>query len=689
MKTSRQDLLVLALLVVVGGVLRFWQLDSAPPGMTHDEAAIGFFVRQVAEQTGFVIDAPYGYANEPLTKYSATPWFWAFGATDWTLRAHQAAWGLLGIVAAWAWAHAAFNRRVALGAAALMAVSYWPLTTSRMALNSNPTPALVAAAGFFLFRALGLGEADERGERPTPGHWLQWAGFALALGLSLFTYEAARATAGIFPVFLAYLVLGKVLAGRGTGDRGPGDRRSGDRRSGAAEQRPYGGFARLTWGQLGAFAAALVAGLAIGAVHLLNPAAWGRTGTLSVPLTAARNGDFGPLVHNVLEGLGTLFVAGDPFVVYNLPGRANLDWVLGALLVVGVAWCVWFWRRPAASYTLLWLGTGLVPTLVIGAFTAVLHSIAAQVVILALPVIGADALISRLKQGYLRRYAWLALAAWIGIVGLVAAQDYFNVWNQRADMRAAYFANFGDMTNDIAAEVPGGVVAMSSAFPDYPHDPLTYAMRVQRDDVSPRWFDGRHALVLPDVDEATLLVPVNAPLHERWLAAVPMDSATRVEVSDAIDPYYDRLDGWQPRATLAALQATMTPMDPPTTFGGAVTLVAWDSVVVGNTISVYTLWKIDDPAGLGPREVTEYDVRANIFLHVLNGNGEIAGQQDRLDAPASAWVSGEHFVQVHEVGGFGRGDWQPRVGIYRLPAVENLRTPDGAEFVLLPWVRID
>ena len=63
-RVFRNDILLLLLLILLGGGLRFWQLDSIPPGMTHDEASIGFFVRQVAENTGFDIDTPYGYANE-------------------------------------------------------------------------------------------------------------------------------------------------------------------------------------------------------------------------------------------------------------------------------------------------------------------------------------------------------------------------------------------------------------------------------------------------------------------------------------------------------------------------------------------------------------------------------------------------------------------------------------------------
>lgn len=655
--THRPYLLILLALLLLGAAMRFYQLDSIPPGLTHDEAAIGFFARQIAENTGVEIDAPYGYANEPFTKYSLIPWFWLFGPTDWTLRAHQAFWGLLAIVTIYVWVSLTFDPRTGLLAAALQTVAYWPLTTSRMALNSNPTPALVTGAAIFLWLALDLHRpADAPApSRPTwraAGYWL---GFILCLTFSIFTYEAARSTAAIFPVFLAYLFLTRA--------------------------RPLKSL--IAFGGSGLLAAIWAS------VHLLNPNAWGRTGTLSVPITEARAGNFGPLLTNLREGLFTLFIQGDPFVVYNLPGRPNLDWLLGALLVGALIFCLYHWKQPRAAFILIWLFFGLLPTLVIGAFTAVLHSIAAQTLILALPAIGLFYLLEHRPPRW-HTLASAALAGWIAIAGVLAARDYFTVWATSDEMRPAYFANFGDLTRWLDTTAPPGPVALSSAFPDYPHDPLTYALRVQRADLTPYWFDAREALVFPATD-ATLVLPVNAyahPLFQPWL---PLGTATRIPAADPIDPYFDVVP-WQPAGSLAALladPATLPVNDPNANLGGALELIAYRLEPTADGLTVMTIWRILDPAALGPRHITEYDVRANTFFHLLDDSGNIVAQRDTLAAPAAFWQPGQHIAQLHHLTP-PPGTYTPRLGLYTFPLIDgastNLRTPTGAEFIFLPPV---
>ena len=110
---------VLIFIVFIAFYFRFHALSEVPPGLTHDEADVGFFVRQVANQTGFTIDTPYGYANEPFTKYGASAVMALVGQSDWALRAHQALWGVLLVVFTYKWARAAFGWRAGVGGAAL------------------------------------------------------------------------------------------------------------------------------------------------------------------------------------------------------------------------------------------------------------------------------------------------------------------------------------------------------------------------------------------------------------------------------------------------------------------------------------------------------------------------------------------------------------------------------------------
>lgn len=637
---------------------RFHALNDIPPGMTHDEGSVGFFVKQIAGNTGFEIDAPYGYANEPFSKYGASVVMWLAGQSDWALRAHQAFWGVMLVLFTYKWAGAAFNRRVGLGGAALAAVSFWPQMTSRFALNSSPAPALFAAAMWLMWIAL----FRERAKRRIAA----WVGFAALLACALMTYEASRGAWLSLPAFLLFLLV-------------------------------FGPRRRL-W----QFAAALTAGTALALPHLLNPAAWGRTGTLSGPLTSAAAGDFGPLIHNAAEALGALFIKGDPFVVYNIPGRPVLDPVTAALFVGGMLWCVWRWRRPEGIFPIFWFGAGFAPAMAVGAFTMMLHAITAQAVVFALPALCADRLADFIHRrvrrereegenpGPLRAPSgesiWVGFAILVGLTAAVTYRDYFGVWANATDTRAAYFSNFKGVMDYLGSTQYSGSVTLSSPFPGLPHDPFNLDLRVRRGDLDFRWFDAREALVFPQTESSLLVIPANAWPDPIFAGRLPLNMAFRQVVRETdVDPYFD-LVIWNPQRTLDGWMAdgTLTLADPPANFGGAVELVAYRILTPvrkpGEAASAITFWRITDPASLGPRAPINYAPEAQIFVHALDAQGNYVAGSDRLHAPAWNWRAGDTFAQIHRVtlpGDLAPGEYLLRAGIYTLPDMARLT---GADF---------
>lgn len=632
-----------ALILLLGAALRFHRLDEIPPGLTHDEASVGFFARQVVLGRPFEIDAPYGYANEPFTQYAAALLMRLVGPSDWALRAHQAVWGLAAVLATYLWARRAFGVPTGLLASALMAVSYWPLATSRFALNSNPTPGLLAAAVYLMWVGLFGSEAAGGGKAR---RMLAWAGFAVCMAGSLYAYEAARAAWLSLPLFWLYLAITRF-----------------DRR------------------RLIEFALAIGAGAGFALPHLTDPAAWGRTNTLSTPLAAARAGDPGPLLRNALEGVGTLAFRGDPFIVYNRPGRPVFDPVTGMLFAFGLLTCLRCIRRPACAFALLWLGAGILPTLVIGAFTSSLHSIAAQPVIFALPALAATRLAARRSS-----LATVLLPGLIAATAALTFRDYFYRWAQDPAMRAAYFANFGAVTRYLHGVDYSGAVALSSPFPGLPHDPFAADLRIRRDDLDVRWFDAREALVFPNAEESLLVLPVNAWPDPLFAAHLPLAAADRHEIRpDDVDPYFDTLL-WRPQAALATwlAAAEIARFDPPVEFGGAVELAAyWLEARLyrpGEELRALTFWRILDPRALGERDITEYSWRANIFLHLLAGDGALAAQRDSLQAPAWDWHAGDWFAQIHRLDlphDLPPGEYRLSAGVYTLPSLVRLETPAG------------
>jgi hypothetical protein len=230
-----------------------------------------------------------------------------------------------------------------------------------------------------------------------------------------------------------------------------------------------------------------------------------------------------------------------------------------------------------------------------------------------------------------------------------------------------------------------GSLALSSPFPGLPHDPFNVDLRVRRDDLDYRWFDAREALVFSQTESSLLVLPVNALPDPIFAEHLPLASAERHVAREAdVDPYFDTLM-WNPKAALTAWLAdgTLTAVDPPANFGGAVGLVAFriltPVVKPGETASTITFWRILDPAALGPRDPINYAPEAQLFVHVLDSRGNYVIGSDRLHAPAWNWHAGDTFAQIHRMTlpvDLPPGQYTLRAGIYTLPDMVRLTGVD-------------
>lgn len=660
-------LLVIILLVAV--FFRVYRLDSIPPGLTHDEADTGYFVAAVYRGSPSQIETPYGYAYQPFTMYSGALFMALFGPTGLALRLHSAFFGIVLLVFTYLWARHSFGAAVGLGSAGLVAVSFWTVCDSRFALNSAPAPALFTGAVYFLWRAMD----DTAGRR----QWWAWGLFVLLLTGSIYAYEAALAAAAALGLLFIYLAC-----------------------------VDHARFCRYgAW-----FAGALLIVGLLTAPHLLDPAAWGRTNTLSGPLRMAAQGDLEPLLDNILSTLGTFSFSGDSFVTYNLPGRPIFDPVASLFLYGGIALCVSRWRKPAYAFVLMWLVAGIMPSLVLGEWTSTLHSKAAEAPILALPALCA-AQVGRVVAARFGR-VWgrvfsVGCVTWLIVIALFTAYDYFIRWGQAPETKAAYFHNLTAIIDYLNEDEYSGVVALSSPFPDLPLDPFIADMRLPRDDLALRWFDARRAVVFPDTPRSLLVVPPNAPLAPYFTERLNARLVERVQLQpEDIDPYFDVFE-WSPSAalprflTLSAetMIAGDTSLRLPVNFRGALELVAYElptsTVRPGEVVTLVTVWRILDPAALGPPPESTYGRAVVIFAHILTAEDTVIGQEDRLDAPAWNWHPGDTFVQLHQLridGGAPPDFYRLEVGVYtrvdavRLPILTNGIAVDDR--VLLQQVEI-
>lgn len=198
--------------------------------------------------------------------------------------------------------------------AALLAVSRWHLTFSRIAFETIFDPLATVLVLAFLLRAFRGGRARD---------WAL-AGAAIALGLN--GYMAFRAGA-----FAALVFVAVELARR-------------------RRRQDLAGLALL----LGGFLVA-IAPLAVYAVQ--NPGAFTKRARLLSVWNDIREagGSLRPLLGNFLKTLGALHVRGDPSPLNNLPGAPLLDPLTGALVLLGIAWAIFFFRNPVARLVLIWI----------------------------------------------------------------------------------------------------------------------------------------------------------------------------------------------------------------------------------------------------------------------------------------------------------------------------------------------
>ena len=296
--------------LVLAALLRLPALDHSPPGLTFDEASIGYDAWSLlltgrdhqGNQWPVYIES-FGDYKDPVNVYATMPLVAVLGLSTVSVRAVSALFGVAGVAATYLLARRLLGPREARVAALLLAVCPWHVHFSRLALEPVLLPFWTALSLYFL-----MGKGRE----------LVLAGPALALGM--YSYAAGKA----FLPLLAYAVL--VLR----------------RRELAGQKR------HLLLGVL--VAIVLLAPLV--RLHITHPdRAGARIGMLSITsdevvrLDMARFGTTSPLAATTLRFLHNyslqisssfLFFSGDPDPLNGLPGRGLLEPVTSVLALLGL-----------------------------------------------------------------------------------------------------------------------------------------------------------------------------------------------------------------------------------------------------------------------------------------------------------------------------------------------------------------
>ncbi|MCP4536122.1 MAG: hypothetical protein GY832_03155 [Chloroflexi bacterium] len=631
---------VLVAILLLAALLRLYQLDAIPPGLTHDEASNGHDAAAVLQGVR-PIYFTIGYGHEPLYTYSVALTMLLLGPTDTALRLTTVAWGLALILLTYEFARRLFGSLPALFAAAWMAVSFWCVMTSRVGLRAVTLAVTFTASALCFW--LGFSALEQKPRR----RWVWCALSGAFLGVSIYTYMASRAMPLVYVLFLAYLAF-LYLIGR----------------------RPF-----PNWQWQGIVVLLLIAGLvAAPLIHFLvtHPEAEQRIGQLSEPLEQAARGDLSGLWRNVTRTLRTFTLRGDPMWRYNVAGRPLLDPASGILFYAGILISLWRWRDPRYAFLLLWLITGVGPALLAGPDATIIRTIAAQPVIFILVALALITILQFLsdRAGRWGRVAGVGgVVILIAVIGLDAARDYFDVWGQHREVRVTYYHALTQQARYLDAQPEGGAVALSSIYPGRFHDPYPMEITLRRDDLALRWFDGRFALVFPNGGETRVIIPAIASLDtalEPIFDAHASDLHTENFRSDDLVPQFDvyRLDA---DAALASFLSTASndtgspSLTLPANVGGIVELIGYDLrtpvVEPGGAVELLTAWRVRAP----------FASEAIVFTHLLAPDNHVVGQMDRLDVPSYHWQPGDAFIQLHRFpvdADAPPGIYQLEVGIY-------------------------
>ena len=503
----------LTLVTLAGAALRFYDLTIIPTGLHYDIAANAILVEDIAMR-GYrpaFISAYTG--KEVLFFYTAAGLCRLIGSSVFALRATAAFWGTLTIPITFfalrqLLRHQRHSRWLAAFGATMLAFSFAHLVWSRFGLRAITQPAVQALAVGLLFRALRTGR--------TRDFWLA----GLLTGLSAHTYLSARA----LPLALIICALPMLRARMLTHP---------------LQKLP-------STGQLLGFV--LAGGLSVAPLILHF---WGHPQEFFVRIAqvAPKADEIGLLWRGVTAAIGMLFISGEPYHRFNIPGKALLDPLLGLLFMLGLVLTAWRLLRPrretaadkpvnrSAEWMLLaWIPVFLLPTAmaVHDIFPSTVRALGLFPFLFAFPALGLLAVLDRFssQRSILETRLSIALTALATVTLAFAARDYFSLW---ARLKTQHLANDGDLVH-AAQFLNARDLSTSSVYVSAIHHRHPTMAYLAEDYESIRWLRDAHALAIPADGPALYLFPQSASvppeLISRWeaaLIAAPLDPLGNVD----------------------------------------------------------------------------------------------------------------------------------------------------------------
>lgn len=629
----------LIMVLLLAWALRWIALLDVPPGWRDDDLIELYAFSQEILNSGPVWYFSGASGHEPLYHTLRALVLAVAGLNPVSARWVSACFGTLAVLLTWAVGRRTFTREVGLLSSALVAVSFWALMYSRVAIRHIGALPWMLLAIYWAWRML---------QDTGPPRYAGW-GLALGTAGATLTYYAGR----LIPALLAVAVI--FVGGR------------------KGRWRRY--LVALAVG------VALTAPMFWAAAHI--PGGDARVGEIAVPLNELRQGNWRPLLQTTWTTLGMFHATGDPEWLYNVSKRAVFGLLGAALFYVGVLTRLAHLDQANARLLLLWLGVGLAPAFVSLPPSSYGHTI------LALPAV--YILMAMPMKAAARRWAWTMLPLMGLTLSLVAARDmsdYFNTWPSHSMVRFLYRADYRVLAQYLNARPDIQEAAIGSMLFG-----AWDKVAVQADGGTPsarlRWVNPERALLgtkkpLPFYfqDEHHLHPDIQAILNAAPAITAPV--GMRGALVTLPTP---------PRGALTQTSAGEALME--FTFGEALRLhaVAVTSPPAPGIEGWLTLWwEVVGPLPLPPEALIANPPppgvyngpRLKVFVHLMMDGGTfIAGDDGLWVDPYSLQVD-DQFVQWHHLvttTNAKAGPYYINVGLYDPLTGERWRVREGEDML--------
>jgi len=661
--------LLLVLVLLLAGLLRFWRLDKVPPGWRDDELINSLVISQHVLDGDLAVYYADASGHEALYHVLNAVMLGIFGPGVPGIRWLSAVLGAASVFWTFLVGRRLYDPLTGLVASAALAVSFWSLMYSRVGIRHILLPVLALITFFFFFRALGIGDKTMRSRQ---AHRLDSLLAGFFMGLSFYSYFSSRGLPLILLAFLVYLLIFKrTLVAR-------------------------------NWKELLLmFVLAFLMALPLLVTLANQPESEARVSELAVPLVEARDGNFKPLQEHVLTTLRMFHSSGDDEWLYNIPNRplfgpvGGLFFWGGVLIAVVYALLpayVWLFQRGEAdsqnqsdltgqeaslssAFLLIWWLAGISPAFISVPPASLGHTILAQpavYLILVLPVWW----LGRIRPD---DRAWLATAAGLLLVAVIAARDlpdYFYEWPQRGMTRFLYRADIHDVSRYLNEEDALHDFAISGLLAG-PWDKLALSIDLDGDraqTANARWYNPGRAL---------MLVPAVS------FAGFPEIESAYAAAQERV-PGTDNVGGYQLMQIRPDLTPQMIRAAEPICFENGLCWIASSYDPESGYLDL--AWSVEEEMDLpriplisNPPPPGVYSgPRLAVFAQLQDAAGSFLVGDDGFWVDPQTLQIGDRFIQQHRLAGVEDLDGVTAVfGLYDPLNGERILTTDGDDHVRL------